>query len=176
MATLRTLENPAGITRDSTNLQKLYAEDWNELKAKLDEGTDGLNTKSLKIQAVETISEGRQGKFSDISDDDNGKVLFVIKKVILYTQTTFQSIITLAQDAVVFSIKINCLQTLDSGQLLIGFSDDEDYFYAGSPALGFSEVSGTVPYKLTAEKTIGAKVDGSPTEGEFEIYVTYARF
>lgn len=59
-ATLRTLMNRASVARDATNLYRLYAEDWNELLAKMQGGTDFQNMSYLQIAGVTTIGTSGQ--------------------------------------------------------------------------------------------------------------------
>lgn len=59
-ATLRTLMNRASVSRDATNLYRLYSEDWNELLAKVQSGTDFQNMSYLQIAGVTIVGTSGQ--------------------------------------------------------------------------------------------------------------------
>jgi len=180
MASLRQLENKTGITRDITNLQKLYAEDWNEMKAKINDGADEINTLRLKINGQEAIGDTRNATFSSIQITTGAKTKLIKKGNLTYQDTTFKTIETLASDDVLFNIYVNVITAFNGTTpvLNIGTATNNSK-YANNidiSTTGWKTLTLTnIPDK--PGEAIGGIISGTGmTQGELEVYFEYAKF
>lgn len=84
-ATMRTLVNRAGVTRDAANTYRLYSEDWTELLAKIQAGTDGIDTLDLKIGGVAAVSSTRAGTLITLDTGQGANELYDMDQNVLTT-------------------------------------------------------------------------------------------
>jgi hypothetical protein len=67
---MRELTNPTGVTRDATNTYVIYAEDMNEIKDALTDGTKTLNAEAIKVGGQTAISSTRKGSLAEAEIGD----------------------------------------------------------------------------------------------------------
>lgn len=179
MATLRQLENHVGITRDETNLEKMYAEDWNEMVAKISNGSDSINTSEVKIDAVTVIDNNKKIIANRIETDTGAKVRLVKKGTITCNDTTFKAIETIPANGVIWNIYLYVLEEFTDGSVEIKTSTEETYTSLTEDLLTtgwkYPELD-NIPHRIIDELAIGGIYTGTSETGILEVYIEYTIF
>ena len=188
-ATLRTLSNLNGEVRDPTNVFRLYAEDWNELVAKVSSGTDGINTKDISIAGTEIVDSSRNitgatvVSEGNIYGDTSSQAMLCIHTSIAYTDTSAKNLLSVPAGAIVWDIDVyvsTAFNDSTTDTIDIGITGSSTRYDTGVDVsgTGFATLSlSNIPDYMSATYVTATYVGGTgdASQGAAYIYIWYTR-